>query len=536
VYFDKKVDFAITTGHLYAAKNIFVNQKMFNITSFLDIKSREHPEKTALIHPSRKYSCTWRDLHDKVCRISTGLQSLGITPGDRVVLFLNSSAEYLISYLALWRIGAVVVPSNIVYREDELRYVIQDSGACALITDTDGRKTAETAASETGLSHLMVYGIQGAGSWDNLISFPPSLTPHPCRADDLCQIQYTSGTTGTPKGAMLTQGGWAAALEAEREALETTSDDIYLGIYPMGHVGISWGISVLKEGGTWIIMERYKLDEYLHLAGEYSVTILASMPPVIHSIVDTPPESDRYLASVRRIISGGGPMHAPTWRVFHHRFGIPIINAYGLSETIVLGAGTAILPGHYPEADEFNSVGTPVGYSEVKIVDESDPTINLPQEQSGEIALRGPGVALGYWNRPEDTAEVFLPEGWFLSGDMGYIDKKGMLVITDRKKDMIIMSGWKIYPTEVENILIQHPDIADVAVFGYPDEEKGEIPAVAIVPRPGTTIKHEDIVAFSRNYLAGYKIPRKTISVDYLPRVGGWKLLRRQLRDQFCTS
>ncbi|MDD1729566.1 MAG: acyl--CoA ligase [Methanospirillum sp.] len=509
---------------------------MFNITSFLDIRAHEHPEKTALIHPSQKISYTWRELHDAVVHTSEGLAERGITKGDRVVLYLDSSAGYLISYFSLWRIGAVVVPANIVYREDELRYVVEDSGACGIITDGTGREVAEKVAHALGVSHLIISGGDEENSLENLLKSSPLQYPCPCKLDDICQIQYTSGTTGKPKGAMLTQGGWAAALDAERDALELIPDDIYLGIYPMGHVGVSWGISILKQGGTWIIMERFHLDTYLNLAEKYQVTILAAMPPVIHSIMDTPPETEKKLRSVRRIISGGGPMHAPTWRAFHKRFGTPIINAYGLSETIVIGSGTVIRPEHYPTADEYNSVGTPVGYAEVRVVDEKEPNRTLPPMEAGEIAIRGPAVALGYWQKPEETAAVFLPDGWFLTGDIGYIDKNGMLVITDRKKDMIIMSGWKIYPTEVENSLILHPDIDDIAVFGCLDEEKGEIPAAAVVPREGCTVTHENIVAFAKQHLAGYKIPRKTIIVDSLPRVGGWKLLRRELRDQYCNT
>lgn len=508
---------------------------MFNITSFLDIRAREYPEKPALIHPSRSSSLTWKELCDVVSRTCTGLQNSEIKSGDRVVLFLDSSPGYLISYLALWRIGAVVVPANIVYREEELRYVVEDSGARVIITDIGGRVIAQKVASDLGISQVIVSGSVESDSLEQLFVTSPLLDSHPTNPGDLCQIQYTSGTTGKPKGAMLTIAGWMASLDAEREALALTSDDVYLGIYPMAHVGISWGISVLKEGGTWVIMERFHLDQYLSLVDEYQVTVLAGMPPVIHSIMETSPETERKLRTVRRIISGGGPMHAPTWRAFHSRFGIPIINAYGLSETIVLGAGTVIRPEHYPDADEFNSVGTPVGYAEVKIVDETNPVLTIPQGEAGEIALRGPGVAQGYWKKPAETASVFLPDGWFLTGDIGYIDKNGMLVITDRKKDMIIMSGWKIYPTEVENILIQHPDISEVAVFGCPDEEKGEIPIAAIIPKRGCSFTHEDLLTFAREHLASYKIPRRTIIVEHLPRVGGWKLLRRQLREQYCT-
>jgi len=302
----------------------------------------------------------------------------------------------------------------------------------------------------------------------------------------------------------------------------------------MGHVGISWAIASLRVGATYIILERYELERYISLIAEYAVTQLASMPPVIHALVETKPGTEDAFSTVRRIISGGGPMHSPTWRRFHERFNIPVINAYGLSETIVLGAGTIIRPEHYLFADEYNSVGIPIGYSEVKIVDETDPCRELSPMERGEIALRGPGVALGYWNRPSETKDAFLPDGWFLTGDIGYIDQNGMVVITDRKKDMIIMSGWKIYPTEVENVLIQHPDIAEIAIFGCTDEEKGEIPVAAIVPAQGSVpLAHAELVAYAKEKLAGYKIPRKVFIVDELPRMNGWKVLRRSLREQF---
>lgn len=506
---------------------------MYNITTFLQNRASEFPDKQAIIHPSRSSRYTRSELYHAVCCVSSGLKKRGVERGDRIVLFLDSSAEYLISILAIWHIGAVAVPSNIAYREEELTYVMMDSGAEWIITDQKGKETARLAAEKTGNIGLIMVGEPGPDSWETLRESPPLFSSQPCRSDDLCQIQYTSGTTGKPKGAMLTHGGWMAAFDAEREALDLTNDDIYLGIYPMGHVGISWGLAVLKEGGLWIIMERYHLEEYLHLANEYKATILAGMPPVIHAITESEPGTERKLSTVRRIISGGGPMHAATWRSFHHRFQIPVINAYGLSETIVLGAGTAIRPDDYQTADEYLSVGRAIGYAEVKIVNEADPKEALSQLSHGEIALRGPGVAIGYWNKPDDSSAVFLPDGWFLTGDIGYIDKNGMLVITDRKKDMIIMSGWKVYPTEVENALILHPDIVDIAIFGLPDEEKGEIPVAAVVPREGTTITHDELVRFAKEHLAGYKIPRKTCIVPELPRVGGWKLLRRNLREQF---
>jgi long-chain acyl-CoA synthetase len=178
----------------------------------------------------------------------------------------------------------------------------------------------------------------------------------------------------------------------------------------------------------------------------------------------------------------------------------------------------------------------PVGYSEVKIVNTDDPEHELPAGEPGEIALRGPAVAKGYWNMAEATAAVFRHDGWFLTGDIGYLDENGILCITDRKKDMIIMSGWKIYPTEVENVIIQHPAVTDVAVFGITDERRGEIVVAAAVLRPGSGLTENQLEAYCRNHLAGYKIPRKLVIVDALPRVHGWKLLRRELRQKFGGS
>ncbi|HOB17695.1 MAG TPA: class I adenylate-forming enzyme family protein [Candidatus Methanoculleus thermohydrogenotrophicum] len=505
---------------------------MPNCTTFLDANAH-YGAKPALVVPSRGESYTYAELQDRVSRIGRGLLDLGIEHGDRVCIYLESSPEFLISYLALWRIGAVAVPTNRVYREGEVLYTIRDAGATAVITDAEGAALVDRIRDRTPtLRHVIPVGGE---TWADLLRAPADLRAANCRFDDLCQIQYTSGTTGRPKGAMLTHGNWIAAMDAERDVLGLTPDDVYLGIYPMGHVGISWGLSTLRAGGTYVVMERFDLDRYLDLAREYQATVVAGMPPVIHSLLQTPAGTEAALATVRVMISGGGPLMPGIWKPFHERFGIPIVNAYGLSETIVVGTGTAIRPEHYATADEFRSVGTPVGYSEVKIVDANDPGRELGPGVDGEIALRGPAVASGYWQMPEETRAVFLPDGWFLTGDIGHLDEDGMLYITDRKKDMIVMSGWKIYPTEVENVLVQHPGVRDAAVFGCPDERRGEIP-VAVVVSSSNGIAPDDVISFARDHLAGYKVPRRVIIADDIPRVNGWKLLRKRLREEYCAS
>ncbi|TAJ45721.1 class I adenylate-forming enzyme family protein [Methanofollis fontis] len=508
---------------------------MPNITTFLDVNAR-YLNGPAFVFGRDGRSLTFPELRDTACRLAGGLEALGVMKGERVCIYLDTSPEYLLSYFAIWRIGAIAVPTSTVWHEDELRYAIQDSGAVAVITDGRGTETVRRIQGECpALAHICVTdGAQeGEVPWEDLYAAEPLEGAVNCAFDDLCQLQYTSGTTGRPKGAMLSHGNWMNALATEREVLDLREGDVYLGIYPMGHVGLSWGLAVLKAGGTFICMDRFDPGEYLRLIEEHRVTVLAAMPPVIHTLIRSKPGTEERLKSVRCVISGGGPLLPVIWEEFDRRFSIPIVNAYGLSETIVVGSATTVVPSHYDLHRGHLSVGAPVGYAEVRVVAEEDPDRELDAGEIGEIALRGPSVAQGYWGMPEATERVFLPEGWFLTGDLGYLDRDGVLFITDRKKDMIIMSGWKIYPTEVENVIIEHPGIADVAIFARPDERRGEVPVAAVVLNPGHQITQADLEAYCRERLASYKVPREMVIVDDLPRVGGWKLLRRTLREHY---
>lgn len=508
---------------------------MSNVTTLLDAKSV--PEaKAALICPTRNETYSYKRLRDEMNRVGLGLRNLGVKKGDRVCIYLDSSPEYLISYFAIWRIGAVAVPTNIVYRGTELLHVIHDAGACAVITDKQGVDVIAGIRNEIPeVSRIICVSgsCEGSVAWHSFPKAPDMMRSENCSPDDLCHIQYTAGTTGKPKGAMLTHGNWMTALDTERDALRLRPEDIYLGIYPMGHVGLSWGIAVIRSGGTYVMMERFDLERYLELAAQYKATVLAGMPPVIHSLNHSPPGTEQQLAHARVIISGGGQLLPVVWEAFDQRYHIPVANSYGLSETIVIGSGTTTLPGYPHLTKGYQSVGVAVGYTEMKIVDARDPEKEIPFGEPGEVALRGPAVAKGYWNLPDATRDVFLPDGWFLTGDIGVLDADGILCITDRKKDMIIMSGWKIYPTEVENILIRHPAIADIAIFGVPDERKGEYPVAAVVLKPGISLDEPEFMMFCKENMAGYKVPRKMIIIDALPRVHGWKLLRRDLREKF---
>ena len=487
---------------------------MLNITTFLDANSKRL-DKKVLYNPTSGEKYTSKEILSVVSHIGRELKSLDITKGDRVIIYLNNSCDYLFSLFAIWRIGAIAIPTNRVFTSSELEYIINDSQAKLMITDEDARDLIDIKTFVP----------------ENLDDFKEAEILNACNTDwdDLCQLQYTSGTTGKPKGAMLTHGNYFTAIHNECDVLTLKQDDVFLGIYPMAHVGLSWAIAALRAAAYYILIEQFNIDEYLKLCEEEKVTVLTGMPPVIHTL--TTMDKTKELSTVREIISGGGPLHKKIWKEFHETYQIPIINAYGLSESIVIGTGTVIRPEDYREADRFESVGHPVCFSEVKIVDEDDPSKCLDKYEQGEIALRGPAIAKGYWRREKQTIEAFLDNGWFLTGDIGYLDDDNRLFITDRKKDMIVMSGWKIYPTEVEEVLIKYPKLKEIAIFSIDDEHRGEIPVAAVVWKDKPD--HEGLINYARENLSRYKVPRKIYDLDELPRVNGWKLLRRELRNMF---
>lgn len=485
--------------------------------------------KDVFYSPERNTRYSSSEILSIISEFGRILKSKGIEKGDRVLIYLNNSPEYLFSILGLWRIGAIAIPTNRILTKDELQYMINNSEAKLIISDDEAKETIEKLNIDSFIPHP-----EETESYREADVLPAETTDW----DDVCQLQYTSGTTGKPKGTMLTHGNWFAAIHNECDVLQLRQNDVALIIYPMAHVGLSWAISALSSGALYIMMSQYNIKDYRYLCEEERVTVLGGMPPIIHTLT-THPEYVKQFNSVREIISGGGPLHKKIWKQFQHLYGIPVINSYGLSETIVIGTGTVIRPEDYWSADRYESVGHPVCFSEVKIVDPDDASKELPLYENGEIALRGPAVAKGYWNMEKETRETFLEDGWFLTGDIGYIDQDNRLFITDRKKDMIVMSGWKIYPTEVEETLIKHPAVEDLAVFSIDDCHKGELPVVAVIWKDDvlTEDNEEELKAdldnYAREHLARYKVPHKIFTTNKLPRVNNWKLLRRELKEEY---
>ena len=495
---------------------------MLNITTFLDANARRL-DKDVFYCPSRGLRYNSNEILHIISGIGQSLKDKGIEKGDRVLIYLNNSPEYLFSLFAIWRIGAIAIPTNRILTPSELNYMINDSDAKMIITDDDAKETVKELNTHS-------YIIESCESFKE----SKILAPEETEWDDLCQLQYTSGTTGKPKGSMLTHGNWFTAIHNACDVLTYKENDTFLCIYPMAHVGILWAIAALRAAALTITMDFFEINEYLELCEDENVTVLSGMPPVIHTLTNLEEEKRGNLSTVREIISGGGPLHRKIWKKFMQQYNIPIINAYGLSETIVIGTGTVIRPEDYATADRYESVGHPVCFSEIKIVDEHDSNKTLGHFEQGEIALRGPAIAKGYWGMEKETKESFLEDGWFLTGDIGYIDDDERLFITDRKKDMIVMSGWKIYPTEVEEILIKYSKVEEIAIFSIGDCHRGELPVAAVVWKEEED--PEGLKAYAKEYLARYKVPRKIFTMDELPRVNGWKLLRRELREMYSVN
>lgn len=508
---------------------------MPNFTSFLDVNARYWPSKKVAVFPELGVEYTFPQMVAMVNKLGNALKDLGVRKGDRVVLYLPTAPETLIGYFSIWRIGAVAVPVNIVLKELEIKHILGDSEPKVVITNSAGYEVASRAR-VSSIEHIVLTDEKREGAlyfYDVIKDKEPRLSPENCDFDTLCQIQYTSGTTGTPKGVMLTHGNWMVAVDAERWVLKLTDEDVMLYIYPLVHIGSSWAITALRYGATVVFMQRYKMDKYLRYAAEFRASILCGMPPVLNDLANGPPGVEEYLRSARVVITGGGPTPQVVWEKWVKRFGIPVVNAYGLSETIVVGSATSTVPGWEYYSRGYASVGAPVAYTEVKIVDINDPSKELKPGEVGEIALRGPAVAKGYWRNEKATKESFLPDGWFLTGDMGYVDDDGVLYVTDRKKDIIITSGFNVSPAEVENILLQNPKIKEVAVFSIKDERRGEVPAAAVVLKEGVDASEDEIIEWARRHMAGYKVPRKIIFLDEIPKMSGWKVLRRVLREKY---
>jgi long-chain acyl-CoA synthetase len=495
-----------------------------NIAHHVEDGHRLFPDKTALIFEDKSF--TYKQLDELAGRVANGLRELGIKKGDRVGLFLPNIPEFVISYLGILKIGAVAVSVNVMLKTAEVSYILHDCAAKAIIT-TESQSEQVSEADLPELQHILIAegeatkGIPLAQLMAN--ASPKALALEMDRHAPAC-ILYTSGTTGFPKGATLSHGNTIANSYAANRCYRTTDSDRLLLYLPLFHC---FGQNAILNAGltacaTIILHRRFDLEQVLQTVANHQVTMFFGVPTVFIRMLNTD-ICDSNLKSVRYYFSAAAPMPIEIVQKWYDKYGFFIHEGYGLTETSPFATYN-----HYLKY-RHGSIGTPIENVEIKIVDGDG--YQVQPGELGEIVIRGPNVMLGYWNRPFETAEV-IKNGWFHTGDVGRMDEDGFFYIVDRLKDMINVSGCKVYPTEVENVIYQHLAVAEVAVYGTPDPVKGEIVKANIVLKEGHVITEEQIIDFCSERMAVYKIPRTIEYVNSLPKNPTGKVLKRVLRQQ----
>lgn len=485
------------------------------------------PHRKAVIFGDREH--TYLDLDASVTRVAKGLVSIGIKPGDRVAIMALNSDAYVFAYAGIMRAGASVVPVNPVLKPDEVAYMLRDSEAKAVIALEALKPVVEAAAAR--LAHApFVVTVGGGGepgsleSWLSADATDGALPP--VSAQDVAAILYTSGTTGRPKGAMLTHGNLVANATACRQAIRFTEDDIIMTVLPMFHsyaatVGV---VLPLLTGACIVVVERFAPLEVPGVFQRRKCTVLPCVPAMCVALLRARPHiPDDALDSLRLCVSGGAPFPVELMQRFEQAFGVTVIEGDGPTEC---GPVTSVNP--VEGERKPGSIGLPIPTVEMKIVNDDDE--ELPDGEIGEICVRGPSVMAGYLNQPEATAEA-MRGGWFHTGDLGYRDEDGYYYIVDRKKDMLIVGGLNVYPREVEEVLHTHPAVLEAAVIGVPDEIRGERVRAVVVLREGAQAQGPDLIRHCRERLANFKVPKDVVFVDELPKTLTGKVLKRELRD-----
>ena len=478
----------------------------------------------------------------------------GVTKGDRVLLYMQNSPQFVIAYYGTLRAGGVAVCLNPMHKAVELLHEFDDSGARVLVTTNEAYLVVEPIRTQTKLDTVVLTEyrdflpetptlpppppfLESNGGprpgteplLDVLHSAPELKTQVPRSLSDTALLQYTSGTTGTAKAAEITHGNLVSNCELQHVYIGSGDDDVGLGVLPWFHItGMECQMNMMAYmGATLVAIGRFDLVTVLRAIETYRCTRTTFITTVNVAVVNFPKTKEFDLSSLRQCYSGGAPVPPAIARRWEEITGHKLIEGYGLSETT---APTHINPPHRPK---YGTVGVPLPLTEVRVVDVNDPGTELEIGKSGEIAVRGPQVMKGYWRNPEATRRAFH-DGWFLTGDIGRVDEEGYFSIEERKKDMLKVSGFSVFPAEVEAIMYRHPAVAEVAVVGVADPYRGEDPLAFVVLKPDAkgNVSEDQIVDWCRTNMSVYKAPRQVRFIDALPKTATGKVLKRVLREQ----
>ncbi len=486
-------------------------------------------------YPALLFEGRWHssgELFERSCRLAAGLQELGVAPGDRVVVSMANCPEVGIVYQALWRAGAVVTPATFLLPPADLRHVIADAEAVAVVTTPEFvDKVTEAVAGLDCVRHVISTetGQPATTALAELEAADPGPIV-PRRDDDLASLLYTGGTTGRAKGVMLSHANLYFSGSAAHASAYVPGVNRALATLPLSH---AYGLLVTvaaphsPERGIAVLLRWFDPDAFLELIGRHELQLSAVVPSMLQILLSKPLE-DYSLSSLRFLSCGGAPLAPDVHGEFVRRVpSVSIRQGYGLTET------AALVSSNPAGRERTGSVGLPVPGTEIKIIDEHGAA--LPDGEPGEICARSPGGMRGYWRSPETTAEA-LEDGWLHTGDIGYRDADGYLFILDRKKDLIIRGGFNVYPRDVEDALVEHPDVQMAGVIGRPSRIHGEEVVAFIAPRAGSAPVPEALIAWARERIGGYKYPRELHVVPSIPLTPVGKIDRKALRAQLETG
>ena len=493
---------------------------MANLVSVLDRVAAERAG-----HPAVRMDdlvLDYSELREAAGRVTSLLSSAGVAPGDRVGIMLPNVPAFPVAFYGALAAGAVVVPMNPLLKSREVAYYLGDSGAKVLFAWYPSAGEAAKGAADTG---ARVFTVDEPDMQSLLAGLFPVHIRVERDDDDDAVVLYTSGTTGQPKGAQLTHANLSrnAALTAET-LINAGPDDVVMGCLPLFHVfGLTCGLNAtIAGGGTLTLLPRFDPGQALGIIARDRVTVFEGVPTMYAAMLHHPASAGADASSLRTCVSGGAAMPVEVLHSFEKTFGCMILEGYGLSET------SPVASFNHPDAERKpGSIGTPVAGVEMRVVGPDGAP--LPAGEVGEIAIRGHNVMKGYWRRPEATAEA-IPDGWFRTGDLARVDSGGYFFIVDRKKEMIIRGGYNVYPREIEEVLYEHPAVAEAAVVGIAHDQLGEEVGAAVALKPGATATPEELRAYVRDRVAAYKYPRHVWLVDELPKGPTGKILRREVR------
>ena len=500
----------------------------YNLAASTLRRAQLNPERTALVFEEQQY--TYGEFGDRVRRQAALLRAQGVCVGDRVGYLGFNHPALLETLFAAHTLGAIFVPLNFRLTGQELTFIINDAGIHTLIVDDALRPVIEPVRDELCCRNFYTSESEASG-WGHLSTARAEAQPlHSVVSvdqHDVAIIMYTSGTTGLPKGAMLTHGNIVWNNINASLAFGGSRDDVILTVAPLFHIG---GLNVMTlgsfhTGSTLVLLRNFDPVQVLADIQRYRVSHMFGAPAMYLFMAQQPQFADTDLTSIKTLICGAAPVPESLIELYGER-GIDFCQGYGLTETAPFSSFLT------PEwaISKLGSAGQAPLYSDTRIVDNDNRP--LPVGERGEICLRGPNIMKGYWNRPEATAEAIDMEGWFHSGDIGYLDEDGFLFICDRLKDMVISGGENVYPAEVEGALYRHEAIAEVAVIGMPDEKWGEAVTAIVALHSGQELTLEDLREFAEPLLARYKLPLRLHIVDALPRNPAGKVLKFVLKEQ----